>query len=280
MFIAAFDSIGSLLWQTQIGSEAYDNLFDILHHPSEYIIATGLYSAPLIFDKDTVGLSNNYCDVFAASYDYDGRLQEVNVMGGKAEEFPQALAHDREGHVYIAGLFRDTTNVRHSVLTSAGTEEVFLAKLYHCNKNKVTFACDTVFVEGTELPLKVQGQYAAYDWEQGLSSKEKYVVTCSKVYHLRVEDSLHCVYRDSIAVYQVPATPKIQIRAELSWENVMLPVMHEWLSIHSTVPCVNFLFNAQKINFTDLGSLMNDHRHRKTIAYTKTANVTAKYCLG
>ncbi|MDR2802117.1 MAG: hypothetical protein LBB31_02735 [Prevotellaceae bacterium] len=215
MFIAAFDSIGGLLWQKQIGSAAYDNLFDIVYHPWGYIIATGLYSAPLIFDQDTIGLSNNYCDVFAASYDEEGHLQEINIMDGKSEEFPQALAHDKEGHVYIAGLFRDTTTLRHSVLTSSGTEEIFLAKLYHCNKNKITFACDTVFFEGKELALETEGKYAAYDWEQGISTEATYIVTCSKIYQLRVEDSLHCVYRDSVTVRQIPVAPKVQIRAEL-----------------------------------------------------------------
>jgi hypothetical protein len=220
MFIAAFDSTGGLLWQKQVGSAAYDNLFAITKHPGGYIIATGLYSAPLIFDHDTIGLNNNHCDVFAASYDYEGSLQEVNIMGGQAEEFPQALTHDKEGHVYIAGLFRDTTTLRHSILTSSGTEEIFLAKLYHCNKNKVTFVCDTVFFEGTELTLKTEGQYAAYDWEQGISTEANYIVTCSKVYQLRVEDSLHCVYRDSIAVRQIPVAPKIQIRAERMRNNI------------------------------------------------------------
>jgi hypothetical protein len=220
MFIAAYDSTGGLLWQKQIGSAAYDNLFDIVYHPWGYIIATGLYAAPLIFDRDTIGLSNNYCDVFAASYDEEGRLQEINIMDGKSEAFPQALTHDKEGHVYIAGLFRDTTTLRHSVLTSSGTEEIFLAKLYHCNKNKITFACDTVFFEGTELALETEGKYTAYDWEQGISTEAMYIVTCSKVYQLRVEDSLHCVYRDSIAVRQIPVAPKIQIRAELMRNNM------------------------------------------------------------
>ncbi|MDR1405753.1 MAG: hypothetical protein LBI89_00935 [Prevotellaceae bacterium] len=220
MFMAAFDSAGGLLWQKQIGSAAYDQLFDILHHPWGHIIITGLYSAPLIFDRDTIGLNNSYCDVFAASFDGKGRLQEINVMGGKAEEFPRALTHDREGHVYIAGLFRDTTTLRHATLTSAGTEEIFLAKLYHCNKNKVIFACDTVFSEGDKLALKTEGQYVAYDWEQGISKEATYAVTCSKVYQLRVEDSLHCTYRDSIAVRQIPVAPKIQIRADLHYDEM------------------------------------------------------------
>jgi hypothetical protein len=214
IYIAALDSAGALLWQQQIGSAAYDNLFDLVYHPRGYIIATGLYSAPLIFDRDTIGLSNNYCNLFAASYDTDGHLQEINIMDGQSETYPQALAHDRDGHIYIAGLFRDTATLRHSILASPGTEEIFLAKLYHCNKNKITFACDTVFFEGATLSLETEGEYPAYDWEEGASAEATYTVTCSKVYRLRVEDTLHCTYRDSITVRQIPAPPKIQIRAE------------------------------------------------------------------
>jgi hypothetical protein len=214
MFIAAFDSTG-IQWKKQLGGAAYDNLFDVLHHPGGHVLVTGLYSAPLIFEEDTVTLNNLYCDVFTASYSEEGQLQEITVMGGQAEEFPQALTHDSEGHVFVAGLFRDSTRLRSVTLTSPGTEEVFLAKLYHCNKNKITFSCDTVFVEGSTLSLGVEGQYEAYEWDGGASLSATYEVVCSKTYQVRVEDSLRCVYRDSIVVKQIPAVPKVQIRAQL-----------------------------------------------------------------
>jgi hypothetical protein len=214
MFIAAFDSTG-LRWQQQLGSAAYDNLYDVLCHPYGHIIVTGLYSAPLIFGADTVALNNPYCDVFTASYREDGKLQEITAMGGQAEEFPQALTHDSEGHVFVAGLFRDTTQLRNVTLASAGAEDIFLAKLYHCNKNRIIFSCDTVLVEGNKLALAVKGQYATYEWEQGAALSATYEVVCSKTYQVRVEDSLQCVYRDSIVIKQVPAVPKVQIRAQL-----------------------------------------------------------------
>jgi hypothetical protein len=214
MFIAAFDSTG-LQWQQQLGSAAYDNLYDVLCHPYGHIIVTGLYSAPLIFGADTVPLNNPYCDVFTASYNEGGQLQEITVMGGRGEEFPQTLAHDHEGHVFVAGLFRDTTHLRNVTLASAGGEDIFLAKLYHCNKNKIIFSCDTVFVEGDKLALAVEGQYATYEWERGAALSATYEVVCSKTYQVRVEDSLQCVYRDSIVIKQVPEVPKIQIRVQL-----------------------------------------------------------------
>jgi hypothetical protein len=112
--------------------------------------------------------------------------------------------------------------LRSVTLTSPGTEEVFLAKLYHCNKNKITFSCDTVFVEGSTLSLGVEGQYEAYEWDRGASLSAAYEIVCSKTYQVRVEDSLRCVYRDSIVIKQVPAVPKVQIRAQLLNEKPVL----------------------------------------------------------
>jgi hypothetical protein len=214
MFIAAFDSTG-IKWQQQLGSAAYDNLFDVLYHPWRHIIVTGLYAAPLLFGEDTVALANPYCDMFTASYNEEGQLEEITVMGGRGEEFPQALTYNSEGHVFVAGLFRDTAQLRNVTLASSGAEEIFLAKLYHCNKNKIIFSCDTVFVEGNTLDLAVAGQYETYEWDRGASLSATYEVVCSKTYQVRVEDSLRCVYRDSIVIKQAPVVPKVQIRAYL-----------------------------------------------------------------
>ncbi len=214
MFIVATDSTGTPAWHKQIGSTAYDRLFDILHHPWGHIIITGLYSDALICEGDTIAPGNTLCDVFTASFSSEGRLQEVNPMGGRAEEFPQVMTHDREGHIFVAGLFRDTTQLRHNTLyTTPGSDELFLAKLYHCNKNKIVFSCDTVFAEGSLLSLEVQGEYTSYEWELGASTAANYVVNCSKTYQVLVSDSL-CVYRDSITVRQTPLPPKAQIRAQ------------------------------------------------------------------
>jgi hypothetical protein len=231
MFIAAFDSTG-LRWQQQLGSAAYDNLFDVLYHPYGHIIVTGLYSAPLIFGADTVSLNNPYCDVFTASYNEEGQLQEITVMGGQGEEFPQTLTHDHEGHVFVAGLFRDTTHLRNVTLaSSSGAEEIFLAKLYHCNKNKIIFSCDTVFYEGSKLALAVEGQYKMYEWGRGAALSATYEVVCSKTYQVRVEDSLQCVYRDSIVVRQLPVMPKVQIRAQLPTKKYSVRLMQQQTAI-------------------------------------------------
>ncbi len=215
MFIVAVDSTGAPAWHKQIGSMAYDRLFEILPHPWGHIIITGLYSGALTCDGDTIAPGNAFCDVFTASFGHDGRLQEVNPMGGRAEEFPQVMTHDRQGHIFVAGLFRDTTQLRHNTLfTASGSDELFLAKLYHCNKNKIVFSCDTIFAEGSLLSLEVQGDYTSYEWEHGASMAANYVVNCSKTYQVLVSDSLACVYRDSITVQQVPVAPKVQIRAQ------------------------------------------------------------------
>ncbi len=216
MFIAALDSAGSVLWQQQLGSAGYDKLFEVSGHPGQHIIATGLYSGALLSGADTVALGNTTCDVFVASLSPGGALQEVKAMGAPAEQYPLSMHHDPQGHVYVGGLFRDTATVnRRALIAAAGKEEVFLAKLYHCNKHRIVFSCDTVFTEGHRHTLQLQDQYEQYSWDQGASQAPAYVIEYSKTYQVLVSDSLGCAYRDSVTVKQAPAVPQLQIRAQV-----------------------------------------------------------------
>ncbi|MDR0295345.1 MAG: hypothetical protein LBH91_04030 [Prevotellaceae bacterium] len=215
MFLAAIHTDG-IAWIKQIGSTSYDNLLSVAYHPGKHIIATGLYSGTLIVDKDTIGINNAFCDVFTASYRIDGQIQEVVTMGGTSEEYPMAMTFDKEGHIFIAGLFRDTTTLRKSTLyTPSRIDEVFLAKLHHCNKHRIIFTCDSVFIEGDILMLGLKGEYEKYEWDEGVSSSQNFIIYYNKTYQVLVSDSLGCVYKDSITIRQIPVVPEWQIRGEL-----------------------------------------------------------------
>ena len=216
MFVAAVDTLGGVAWQQHLGSAAYDKLFEVVYHPWQHIIATGLYAGTLMVGADTIALSNAFCDVFAASFDLEGQPQEVNIMGGTAEEYPLSIARDHEGHIFVAGIFRDTTGVNNTrLVTPAGKDELFLAKLYHCNKHRIVFSCDTVFSEGARLTLQLKDSYKDYVWDDGASRSPLYIIEYSKTYQVLVSDSIGCVYRDSITIKQEPVIPQRQIRAAL-----------------------------------------------------------------
>ena len=216
MFVAAIDTLGKAAWQQHLGSAAYDKLFEVVYHPWQHIIATGLYAGSLIVGADTIALNNPFCDVFTASFALDGQIQEVNIMGGTAEEYPLSIARDAEGHIFVGGIFRDTTGINNTrLVTATGKDELFLAKLYHCNKHRIVFNCDTVFTEGTRLLLQLEGRYEKYVWDDGASRSPMYIIEHSKTYQVLVSDSLGCIYRDSITIRQVPMIPKLQIRAAL-----------------------------------------------------------------
>ena len=216
MFVAAIDTLGGVVWQQQLGSAAYDKLFEVVYHPWQHIIATGLYAGNLVVGADTVSLNNVFCDVFTASFDLEGQPQEVNIMGGTAEEYPLSIARDSEGHIFVAGIFRDTTGVNNTrLVTPAGKDELFLAKLYHCNKHRIVFSCDTVFSEGARLTLQLKGSYEQYTWDDGASHSPLYMIEYSKTIQVLVSDSIGCVYRDSISIKQEPVIPQLQIRAAL-----------------------------------------------------------------
>jgi hypothetical protein len=202
IFAVSVDTIGTIFWQQQAGSVGFDKLYDIIDHPSAAVLLTGL---------------SKYSDVFSLSLSYRGEPQWIITTEGSTEQYPCALTHDKAGNVYIAGLFHDTLRLNQSMLQATkGVEEVFFAKLYHCENRRLVFRNDTVFSEGTALTIELEGIYEAYDWVQGASVAPTYTVTCAQVYQVRVTDSLQCVYRDSITVRQIPTKlDKIQIRAQV-----------------------------------------------------------------
>ncbi|MDR0729118.1 MAG: hypothetical protein LBF19_03205 [Prevotellaceae bacterium] len=215
IFVVMTDTSGNMRWVQQAGSYGYDRLFDALPMSSS-ILLSGMYSGTLFVNNDTTSFHSRHGDLFNLALDYEGRPQWISSTRGRTEQYPVALTHDTKGDVYVAGLFRDTLRVHRSILVApTGSYNMFFAKLHNCDKHPLVFLNDTVFTEGSRLSLQLEGHYESYRWDYGQATTPTYEVTCGNVYHVRVTDSLHCVYRDSTTIRTRPAKPAIQIRAEV-----------------------------------------------------------------
>ncbi len=67
-------------------------------------------------------------DIFLAQYNSSGTLQWANGMGGTGPDFGNSLSLDSSGYAYITGYFQNTANFGVITMTSAGMEDIFLAK--------------------------------------------------------------------------------------------------------------------------------------------------------
>ncbi len=131
IFVAKYDSAGNALWARHAGASgsgasfAGDKGYGIASDSQGNIFVTGYVSGgATIFDTITLP-GGDEADFFLAKYSGDGAIQWVR-KAGRAQG--TAVATSRTGDCFVTGIFSGFTRFATRELTSAGSQDVFLAK--------------------------------------------------------------------------------------------------------------------------------------------------------
>jgi|GEM_PF-961717 len=129
VFVAKFSSTGGLIWLRTAGGAGADQAEDLSLDPQGNVVITGTFAATATFGATTL-TSAGGADVFVAKYDNAGNLLWARSGGGTGDEnsFGADLTTDRVGNVYVTGAFQGTAQFGSTTLTSAGSDDVFVAK--------------------------------------------------------------------------------------------------------------------------------------------------------
>jgi hypothetical protein len=136
IFIAKFDSSGSLVWAKSMGGADYDGGNNIALDSSGNIYTTGYFVGTVDFDPGagTANLTSagNY-DIFISKLDNDGNFVWAKNIGGVNGEGVGDFVLDSNGYIYAVGSFVGTVDFNPNVgvfnLTSAGNSDIFILKL-------------------------------------------------------------------------------------------------------------------------------------------------------
>jgi hypothetical protein len=137
MFVAKYDSIGTLVWAKRSGGVGQDRGFGIAVDGSGNSYVTGLFNGSATFGQgqanQTTLTSVGSDDMFVAQYDSNGALQWVKRAGGSGTDSGLGIAVDGSGNSYVTGFFSVSATfgqgqANQTTLTSAGDRDVFLAK--------------------------------------------------------------------------------------------------------------------------------------------------------
>jgi hypothetical protein len=129
MYFAKLNSKGCLVWAKAFGTSSWNEALDIVTDASGNVYVTGHFSGTVNFGNGNL-TSAGGSDIFVAKYNSTGLLQWVQ-KGGSNEtnfEYGYGIALDGSQNVYIVGSFRGTANFGGNSLTSAGDEDIFVAK--------------------------------------------------------------------------------------------------------------------------------------------------------
>ena len=127
IFLVKYNGNGVFQWVRSAGSVGNENASAIALGASGNIYITGAYEGTATFDGISKTSQGNN-DLFIAMYNSSGAVQWVQSAGGTGSDNGQSIAVDGNEKVYITGHFTNTTNFGAINKTSAGGNDIFLAK--------------------------------------------------------------------------------------------------------------------------------------------------------
>jgi hypothetical protein len=129
IFVAKFLPDGNLDWAKRAGGSDQDWGYSIALDGSGNAYVTGFFVGKASFDAYV--LSNKGYNMFLAKLHSDGTTEWVTQAGRKqanARSGGYGIATDASGNSYVTGLFETTTDFGGVTLTSAGNQDIMVAK--------------------------------------------------------------------------------------------------------------------------------------------------------
>ena len=128
MFVAKVDPSGSYVWATRAGGSAADNGHAISALPDGSSIVTGAFEGTITFGSTTL-TSAGGADMFVAKVDSSGSFVWATKAGGSSVAIGRAISALPDGSSIVTGAFMGTATFGSITLTSAGGDDVFVAKV-------------------------------------------------------------------------------------------------------------------------------------------------------
>lgn len=128
VFAAKLDPEGNFLWAVSAGGASHESCYDLAVDASGNAWLTGCFRYTASFGPHTLASAGNR-DVFVARIDPDGDFVWAVSAGGTEQDYAYGIAIDGSGNAWLTGYFPGTACFGAHELTSAGSTDVFVAKL-------------------------------------------------------------------------------------------------------------------------------------------------------
>ena len=128
MFVAKVDASGNWVWAKKAGGTAYEQGLKIKTLPDGSSLVTGYFQGSATFGTTSLTTVGGN-DIFVAKLDANGNWLWASRAGSSGNDNGNGLAALPDGSSIITGSFRNVARFGTSSVTSAGSEDVFVAKL-------------------------------------------------------------------------------------------------------------------------------------------------------
>ncbi|MDI1476534.1 hypothetical protein [Polyangium sp. y55x31] len=128
VFVMKLDPNGGHVWSRRFGDAVFQEAKGVAIDNTGNVVITGWFDGSLDFGGAPLTSVGGY-DGFVAKLDTNGNHVFSRRFGGPGNQVPRAAATDGTGNVVITGGFDGSVDLGGGPLTSAGGDDVFVAKL-------------------------------------------------------------------------------------------------------------------------------------------------------
>jgi hypothetical protein len=129
-YVAKYSPAGRLLWARDLAGSGQNYFYGwgVAADATGNVYVNGWFTGTASIGNTTLTSAGGE-DVAVAKLDVSGTVLWARSFGGSGNEEPGGIAVDSAGNVYLAGFFEGTAAFGGTTLTSAGGDDVFVAKL-------------------------------------------------------------------------------------------------------------------------------------------------------
>ncbi|HRI65948.1 MAG TPA: hypothetical protein PK156_16990, partial [Polyangium sp.] len=128
VFLAKFDTDGNHLWSKRFGDSTTQNAGSVAIDNAGNVVIVGSFQGSMDFGGGSL-VSAGITDIFVAKFDASGNHLWSKRFGNSSVQNANAVAVDGSGNVIFTGLFQGAMSFGGATLTSAGGNDIYLAKL-------------------------------------------------------------------------------------------------------------------------------------------------------
>jgi len=224
IFLLCLDSGLQVKWYKQIGGTRKDRTAGIINTGKE-IILTGSFCSEIKVDQKKLTLSGLGSDLFLMAVDTTGTLKWLRNAGGDADDYPTCMTYGPSNCIYVAGSFRKSFNLNGKTIQSNGEEDLFICRLENCRILAPVFKEPESFCQGNQLKLDAGEGFISYNWENGLSAEQTFIVDLGGNYSLELFAGNGCFIYDTIKVIDV-ALPSIDLGNDTTITDTSCIILH------------------------------------------------------
>ena len=128
IFLVKFDTDGNHIWSKAFGSASRDQAWSVAVDASGNVVVSGYFEGTVDFGGGVLTSAGVY-DGYAAKFDAAGNHLWSKQFGDADWQENRGIAIDASGNLVITGYFEGAVDFGGGVLTSAGNQDVFVARL-------------------------------------------------------------------------------------------------------------------------------------------------------